>query len=101
MACSVAEGVGDMLAFDGVPDPVVSVGIEVAEEWLVGWSIVLAEMEDDAAHGFDRSQVGISGGGVDDLLAANSILLVSESQRHDLQGLEIIHVIQGERRVGA
>ena len=38
---------------------------------------------------------------MDDLLASYSILLISESQRHDLQGLEVIHVIQGECRVGA
>ena len=38
---------------------------------------------------------------MDDLLAPYSILLISESQGHDLQGAEVIHVIQGECRVGA
>ena len=75
---SMAECIGDIGRFDGVPRAVVRMGAVVVVDGRVGRSVVQEEVSGNAAKSFGWAEEGVIVGAVAYLFAPDGILLVSE-----------------------
>ena len=95
-AGSVADGVGDMRRFDGVPG--IEVRVVVAEDRCIRGCIMLMEVPGKAEESLAWAEERIGSGGVAHRFPTDRVLLVTEAQSGLGQPLQAGRVIQ--RRVG-